>query len=95
MSAENPSTEHKLVEVPVILQGQVIFVCRCGTAFRFMSEFNAHKTDIENPNPHPPAWKKIEDIAFASDDEIIDELRCWNELDGALRAIEAKKNRPG
>jgi hypothetical protein len=92
MSTEKPLIKHDLVEVTVILQGQVIFVCRCGIAFRFMSEFHAHKTTIDNP--HPPAWKRIEDIAFAKDNEIIDELRCWNELDSALREIAAQQNKP-
>jgi hypothetical protein len=105
MSIEKPSIQHELAEVYVVRQRrlrQVIFVCRCATAFKLISEFRAHKTlalreSIGKSHPsqktHPPAWKKIDDIAFASDAEILDELRCWNELDGALREIAAQQNK--
>jgi hypothetical protein len=100
MSIEQPSTEHDLVEVFVVLQhgeSQVVFVCRCSAAFGLITEFRTHRAIAlreSNENVHPPAWKKIEHIALASDEEILDELRCWNELDCALREIEAQQNKP-
>lgn len=104
MSVEKPSIKHELAEVYVVRQRrprEVIFICRCATAFKLISEFHDYKAIAlresigklyPSQQTYLPAWKKIEDIEFASDAEILDELRCWDELDGALRKIVAQQN---